>query len=164
MWNRILYVYMYTGYIMAKLYWRYKKNGKWTWKPLQVDTDFKQTLVERWALQEVKEWHHFGKRSDSISAKNVGVRIWQYHPTVDVHGVITHGDEMETLWMLRQATWSGSTKETRFTSKAWERWTVSRVHQAHATERTMGKGENLLYNMQYDSSSLQGSSNRQVTQ
>jgi hypothetical protein len=34
--DRILYVYMYTGYIMAKLYWRYKKNGKWTWTPALI--------------------------------------------------------------------------------------------------------------------------------
>lgn len=34
--DRILYVYMYTGYIMAKLYWRYKKNGKWTWKAATI--------------------------------------------------------------------------------------------------------------------------------
>lgn len=36
MWKRILYVYMYTGYIMVNLYWRVKKpDGKWTWKPVQ---------------------------------------------------------------------------------------------------------------------------------
>lgn len=34
--DRILYVYMYTGYNMAKLYWRYKKNGKWTWTPALI--------------------------------------------------------------------------------------------------------------------------------
>ena len=28
---------MYTGYNMAgKLYWRVKKNGKWTWQPAQL--------------------------------------------------------------------------------------------------------------------------------
>ncbi len=27
---------MYTRVYMAKLYWRIKKNGKWTWRPAQV--------------------------------------------------------------------------------------------------------------------------------
>ena len=164
MWNRILYVYMYTGYIMAKLYWRYKKNGKWTWTPAKVVERApwrNQTTVED-SKEVEQEWHHFGERSGSINAKNVGERIRRYQATVLVHGVITHGEEMETLWMLRQVAWDWSTEETRFTSKAWERWTVSRVHQAHATKRALANGEDLLYNMQYDSSSLQGSRNRKI--
>ena len=128
--DRILYVYMYTGYIMAKLYWRYKKNGKWTWTPAKVVERApwrNQTTVED-SKEVEQEWHHFGERSGSINAKNVGERIRRYQATVLVHGVITHGEEMETLWMLRQVAWDRSTEETRFTSKAWERWTVSRVH------------------------------------
>ena len=35
---------------MAKLYWRVKRNSKWTWTPLVITTDFEQKLVERWAL------------------------------------------------------------------------------------------------------------------
>ena len=31
-----LYVYTaYRQYMSGKLYWRYKKNGKWTWKPVK---------------------------------------------------------------------------------------------------------------------------------
>ena len=38
---------MYTGYNMAngKLYWRIKKNGKWTWKPAQVILEQKRAFV-----------------------------------------------------------------------------------------------------------------------
>jgi len=45
-------MFMYTSRIrinMAKLYWRIKKEGKWTWKPAEVIyTDFRnsKTLVE----------------------------------------------------------------------------------------------------------------------
>jgi len=46
--DRILYVYMYTGYIMAKLYWRYKKlNGTWTWKAAELNPAGKQGI---WVL------------------------------------------------------------------------------------------------------------------
>lgn len=34
-----------------KLYWRIKKNGKWTWRPLVVDDVFTQTLVDRLKAQ-----------------------------------------------------------------------------------------------------------------
>lgn len=34
---------------MAKLYWRVKKDGKWTWTPLVIRTDFDKQLVARWA-------------------------------------------------------------------------------------------------------------------
>ena len=38
---------MYTGYNMAgKLYWRIKKNGKWTWKPAKVLEEY-----DRFTLQ-----------------------------------------------------------------------------------------------------------------
>ncbi len=40
---------------MAKLYWRVKKNSKWTWTPLVIKTDFEQKLVERWALTITEE-------------------------------------------------------------------------------------------------------------
>jgi len=31
-----LYVYTaYRQYMSGKLYWRYKKDGKWTWKPVK---------------------------------------------------------------------------------------------------------------------------------
>jgi hypothetical protein len=68
-----------------------------------------------------KEWHHFGPQSGSINVKNVGKRIVRYQATVLVHGVITHGEEMETLWMLRQAAWSWTTREAGFTSKKRQR-------------------------------------------
>jgi len=35
-----------------KLYWRYKKNGKWTWTALRVTDEFTKTLVSRLALQD----------------------------------------------------------------------------------------------------------------
>jgi len=31
----------------GKLYWRYKKKGKWTWKPLVVETLFEEQLIQR---------------------------------------------------------------------------------------------------------------------
>ena len=32
-----LYVYMaYRQYMSGKLYWRLKKDGKWTWKPAEL--------------------------------------------------------------------------------------------------------------------------------
>ncbi len=40
---------------MAKLYWRVKKEGKWTWTPLVITTDFERKLVERWALTITEE-------------------------------------------------------------------------------------------------------------
>jgi len=46
---------MYTnplGSNMAKLYWRIKKNGKWTWKPVHVDDPFTQTLIDRLRIQD----------------------------------------------------------------------------------------------------------------
>ena len=42
-----LYVYKPTGTNMAKLYWRYKKEGKWTWKPLEINDEFTMTLIDR---------------------------------------------------------------------------------------------------------------------
>ena len=30
---------VYTRVYMARLYWRVKKNGKWTWSPAQMSSD-----------------------------------------------------------------------------------------------------------------------------
>jgi len=32
---------------MARLYWRVKKNGKWTWRPLVLTSEFDKKLVAR---------------------------------------------------------------------------------------------------------------------
>jgi len=38
-----LYILVYIGqYMSGKLYWRYKKNDKWTWRPVTVDGDHKE--------------------------------------------------------------------------------------------------------------------------
>ncbi len=43
-----LYVYMgYRRYMSGKLYWRYKKEGKWTWKPLVTESSFEEQLIQR---------------------------------------------------------------------------------------------------------------------
>ena len=53
--DRILYVYMYTGYIMAKLYWRYKKNGRWTWAPVELGNRIDADAYLIKPLKEVEE-------------------------------------------------------------------------------------------------------------
>ncbi len=35
-----------------KLYWRFKKKGKWTWKPVRSDDAFTRTLISRLCIQE----------------------------------------------------------------------------------------------------------------
>ena len=43
-----LYVYTaYRQYMSGKLYWRYKKDGKWTWKPALVYTESEQLVAVR---------------------------------------------------------------------------------------------------------------------
>lgn len=37
--------------MMAKLYWRVKQNGKWTWRPVAIDSPFEKSIVERWKIQ-----------------------------------------------------------------------------------------------------------------
>ena len=34
--ERIVYMSVYTRVYMAKLYWRLKRDGKWTWQAAQV--------------------------------------------------------------------------------------------------------------------------------
>ena len=42
------YVYTaYRQYMSGKLYWRYKKNGKWTWKPVFTTSSFEEELLAR---------------------------------------------------------------------------------------------------------------------
>ena len=42
-----LYVYTaYRQYMSGKLYWRYKKNEKWTWKPAEAIYEENIVLVE----------------------------------------------------------------------------------------------------------------------
>ena len=39
---------MYTWLVyMAKLYWRIKINGKWTWRPVVPSTEFEQRVIDR---------------------------------------------------------------------------------------------------------------------
>jgi hypothetical protein len=45
--NKDLYTYpyilVYIGqYMSGKLYWRYKKDGNWTWRPVVVNGEFKE--------------------------------------------------------------------------------------------------------------------------
>jgi len=54
---------MYTsllGCSMAKLYWRVKKKGKWTWKPANVRVSGKLNVSGKFAwveiIQEEEEW------------------------------------------------------------------------------------------------------------
>ena len=43
-----LYVYMLNRqYMSGKLYWRYKKKGKWTWKPVVTTSSFEEELLAR---------------------------------------------------------------------------------------------------------------------
>jgi hypothetical protein len=37
----------YRQNMSGKLYWRYKKNGKWTWKPLVTTSLFEEQLIQR---------------------------------------------------------------------------------------------------------------------
>ena len=37
---------------MAKLYWRLKVNGKWTWRPVTIDTEFDKRLAATWAVKD----------------------------------------------------------------------------------------------------------------
>lgn len=32
---------------MAKLYWRLKIDGKWTWRPVVPSTEFEQRVIDR---------------------------------------------------------------------------------------------------------------------
>ena len=40
---------------MAKLYWRLKKNGKWTWRPVRANDPFTKTLISRLEIQDGQE-------------------------------------------------------------------------------------------------------------
>lgn len=41
---------------MAKLYWRVKKkDGKWTWRPLQLEDEFTRKLIDRIPVPEEEE-------------------------------------------------------------------------------------------------------------
>ena len=52
-----LYVYMvYRQYMSGKLYWRYKKNGKWTWKPLVASSEFEKQLIRRMYTHANPNW------------------------------------------------------------------------------------------------------------
>ncbi len=37
-----------------KLYWRFKKKGKWTWKPAEVDKHWSDDM-ERWVYTVTEE-------------------------------------------------------------------------------------------------------------
>ena len=57
------YIPVYTGKDMSgKLYWRYKKNDKWTWRPVVVDgkfTEFHRILdslgLTLWDIETMRE-------------------------------------------------------------------------------------------------------------
>jgi len=52
-----LYVYMAPRQFMSgKLYWRYKKNGKWTWKPLVPSTEFEKQIIQRMYTSASPNW------------------------------------------------------------------------------------------------------------
>ena len=40
---------------MAKLYWRIKREGKWTWKAVSIETEFDLVLAQKWAERDL-EW------------------------------------------------------------------------------------------------------------
>jgi len=40
----------------GKLYWRYKKNGKWTWKPLVPQSDFEKQVIQRMYTTANANW------------------------------------------------------------------------------------------------------------
>lgn len=151
---------------MAKLYWRVKRNGKWTWRTAiydEVSGKVIQVPPEVSPLERgEEEWQDFGIVEGYTNVENAGKSIWLYQATVLVHGVIKHGDEMETLWMLRAVAWSWSTKKTGFTSKAWERWAYPWVHSSHAKKRKLEEGQDPLYYLHGRAWPSGGPSNRQI--
>ena len=55
-----VYVYTADALSMAKLYWRIKKNGKWTWTPAHVQETFpfkhmNGLIKQRYVVEEF-EW------------------------------------------------------------------------------------------------------------
>jgi len=38
--------------MMAKLYWRVKRNGKWTWRPAKVSWKLDDPTIEVYKLEE----------------------------------------------------------------------------------------------------------------
>jgi len=52
-----LYVYKSPRQFMSgKLYWRYKKNGKWTWKPVVASTEFERQILHRMYTTAKPNW------------------------------------------------------------------------------------------------------------
>jgi len=52
-----LYVYKAPRQFMSgKLYWRYKKLGKWTWKPLVPQSDFEKQVIQRMYTTANANW------------------------------------------------------------------------------------------------------------
>jgi len=53
------YVYMaYRQYMSGKLYWRIKKDGKWTWRPVivhSIDTNVEMRTGCAWHLIQEEE-------------------------------------------------------------------------------------------------------------
>ena len=45
----------------GKLYWRYKKNGKWTWKPVIASTLFEEQLLARMYAQSIRRFRMEGE-------------------------------------------------------------------------------------------------------
>jgi len=39
---------------MAKLYWRIKREGKWTWKAVSIETEFDLVLARKWAERDLE--------------------------------------------------------------------------------------------------------------
>ncbi len=57
-----LYVYTaYRQYMSGKLYWRYKKNGKWTWKPVIASSLFEEQLLARMYAQSIRRFRMEGE-------------------------------------------------------------------------------------------------------
>ena len=58
---------------MAKLYWRIKRNGKWTWRPAEViymDVNTSKTLVEMLEEQRVRELDEDNHMSMTLSGND----------------------------------------------------------------------------------------------
>ena len=60
--------------MMAKLYWRVKRNGKWTWRPVAIDSPFEKSIVERWKIQAHKNTRT--QRTRPLQAASMSKERW----------------------------------------------------------------------------------------
>ncbi len=64
--NPNLYVYKSPRLFMAKLYWRYKKDSRWTW--LAAEYEFMNTSGE-WLVARVRDLSHTLNSYRSVSGE-----------------------------------------------------------------------------------------------